>query len=503
MLELDDDAAGPGRPAIKVIGVGGGGGNAVNTMIEGGIEGVDFIVANTDGQVLETSMAGTKVHLGRNLTKGLGAGANPEVGKAAALEDASRVAEALSGADMVFVTAGMGGGTGTGAAPVIAQVARDLGALTVGVVTKPFMFEGSQRKKKALQGISELAKSVDALIIIPNDRLVSIAGMKTTLKEAFAMVDNVCLNAVRGISDLVIAPGLINVDFADVRTIMTGMGRALMGTGRGHGDKRAVEAAQAAISSPLLEDVSINGATGILLNITGGPDLTLAEMNEACSLIAEAADPDANIIFGSVIDAHAGDEVRITVIATGFQTRDAAQMGPTMGRSMVGARGGMRADQMALPMQPTMYAQAPVGPPAGYVPVAPAAANVPPWAQPTAAAPRGYAVAPGRQVEGSAEPGFYDEFFESPDYGTAPAPAGASSQPTAPGGFGVATAPEWTPAERPIIRPPVSQQAVATAAPPGPPQRRQMAARPADELGVEESEFDKPTYLRRGIFAPE
>ena len=361
MLEFDDEAAGPGRPNIKVIGVGGGGGNSVNTMIEGGIEGVDFIVANTDCQVLETSMAGTKVHLGRNLTKGLGAGANPEVGKAAALEDASRVAEALQGADMVFVTAGMGGGTGTGAAPIIAQVARDLGALTVGVVTKPFAFEGSQRKKKAMGGIAELATAVDALIVIPNDRLVSIAGMKTTLKEAFAMVDNVCLNAVRGISDLVIAPGLINVDFADVRTIMTGMGRALMGTGRGQGDKRAVEAAQQAISSPLLEDVAINGATGILLNITGGPDLTLAEMNEACSLIAEAADPDANIIFGSVIDPHAGDEVRITVIATGFQTRDSVQPGSgqhAMGRSMVGARGG-RENQMALPMQPTAYAQAP------------------------------------------------------------------------------------------------------------------------------------------------
>ena len=268
--------------------------------------------------MLEASLAGTKVHLGRNLTKGLGAGANPEIGRAAALEDAQRVAETLTGADMVFVTAGMGGGTGTGAAPVIAQVARDLGALTVGVVTKPFAFEGSQRKKKASVGINELGKAVDALIIIPNDRLVSLAGMKMTLKDAFGMVDNVCLNAVRGISDLVIAPGLINVDFADVRTIMTGMGRALMGTGYGTGDKRAIEAAQQAISSPLLEDVSINGATGILLNITGGPDLTLAEMNEACSLIAEAADPEANIIFGSVIDAHAGDEVRITVIATGF-----------------------------------------------------------------------------------------------------------------------------------------------------------------------------------------
>src|SRR5262245_42545170 len=356
MLEFDDEAQSPGRPVIKVIGVGGGGGNSVNTMIEAGVEGVDFICANTDCQVLEASIAGVKVHLGKNLTRGLGAGANPEIGRAAALEDASRVAEALQGADMVFVTAGMGGGTGTGAAPVIAQVARDLGALTVGVVTKPFAFEGSQRKKKAVAGINELAKAVDALIVIPNDRLVSLAGVKTTLKEAFAMIDNVCLNAVRGISDLVIAPGLINVDFADVRTIMTGMGRALMGTGRGSGDKRAVEAAQQAISSPLLEDVSINGATGILLNITGGPDLTLSEMNEACSLIAEAADPDANIIFGSVIDAHAGDQVRITVIATGFNGHATEQPAPTVGRGAARGHGREahgRENQMALPMQPT------------------------------------------------------------------------------------------------------------------------------------------------------
>src|SRR5205085_3203456 len=278
-------------------------------------------------------------------------GANPEIGRAAALEDAQRVAETLAGADMVFVTAGMGGGTGTGAAPVIAQVARDLGALTVGVVTKPFAFEGSQRKKKAAIGINELGKAVDALIIIPNDRLVSLAGMKMTLKDAFGMVDNVCLNAVRGISDLVIAPGLINVDFADVRTIMTGMGRALMGTGYGTGDKRAIEAAQQAISSPLLEDVSINGATGILLDITGGPDLTLAEMNEACSLIAEAADPDANIIFGSVIDANAGDQVRITVIATGFQSRQAEHPTPhSPGTRASGVR--RTVDQMSLPMSP-------------------------------------------------------------------------------------------------------------------------------------------------------
>src|SRR3954453_1413402 len=329
MLEFaDDEIAGP---KIKVVGGGGGGGNAVNTMIEAGIQGVDFIAANTDSQVLDTKQAPIKIQIGKGLTKGLGAGANPGIGAAAAIEDAGRLAELLTGADMVFVTAGMGGGTGTGAAPVIAQVARDMGALTVGVVTKPFAFEGLQRKKKANAGIEALAKAVDALIVITNDRLVALAGMKMSLRESFAMVDNVCLNAVRGISDLVMVPGLINVDFADVRTIMTGMGRALMGSGRGTGDKRAIEAAEMAINSPLLEDVSINGATGILVNITGGADLTLAEVNEACSLVQEAADPDCNIIFGSVIDANMGDEVRITVIATGFQMREAAAVQPPAG----------------------------------------------------------------------------------------------------------------------------------------------------------------------------
>ncbi|HVZ87113.1 MAG TPA: cell division protein FtsZ [Polyangia bacterium] len=474
MLEFDDEAQGPGRPVIKVIGVGGGGGNALNTMIEAGVEGVDFIVANTDGQVLEASLAGIKVHLGRNLTKGLGAGANPEIGRAAALEDASRVAEALTGADMVFVTAGMGGGTGTGAAPVIAQIARDVGALTVGVVTKPFLFEGSQRKKKAAAGIAELSKAVDALIVIPNDRLVSLAGMKMTLKDAFAMVDNVCVNAVRGISDLVIAPGLINVDFADVRTIMTGMGRALMGTGIGHGDKRAVEAAQQAISSPLLEDVSINGATGILLNITGGPDLTLAEMNEACSLIAEAADPDANIIFGSVIDAHAGDQVRITVIATGFQSHVQDHPAPSVGRPAARGRDG----QMALPMQQTVAVQAPVS----------SAQPTAPYPIATAQTPRGGYMAPAPRVE-AGEAVNVDDFYlnmeQVPPSAAVAAPSGS----------------EWTPPERPIIRPQAS-------APGSAPLVRRASAqvpaqRPADELGVEESEFDKPTYLRRGLYAPE
>jgi len=357
MLQFAEEVFGP---KIKVVGVGGGGGNSVNTMIDAGIQGVDFIASNTDCQVLDTNQAPVKIQLGRSLTKGLGAGANPEIGCAAALEDASRIAEVLAGADMVFVTAGMGGGTGTGAAPVIAQVARDMGALTVGVVTKPFAFEGLQRKKKANTGISELAKAVDALIVIPNDRLVALAGHKLTLRESFAMVDNVCLNAVRGISDLVMVPGLINVDFADVRTIMTGMGRALMGSGKGTGDKRAIDAAQMAINSPLLEDISINGATEILVNITGGPDLTLAEVNEACSLVQEAADPDCNIIFGSVIDANFGDEVRITVIATGFQMRESAEIKPP---AVVHSRPVRRTDnQMALPMQPqpVAYGSAPV-----------------------------------------------------------------------------------------------------------------------------------------------
>ena len=488
MLEFDDEAQGPGRPIIKVIGVGGGGGNAVNTMIEAGVEGVDFICANTDCQVLEASLAGTKVHLGRNLTKGLGAGANPEIGRAAALEDAQRVAETLTGADMVFVTAGRGGGTGTGAAPVIAQVARDLGALTVGVVTKPFAFEGSQRKKKASVGINELGKAVDALIIIPNDRLVSLAGMKMTLKDAFGMVDNVCLNAVRGISDLVIAPGLINVDFADVRTIMTGMGRALMGTGHGKGDKRAIEAAQQAISSPLLEDVSINGATGILLNITGGPDLTLAEMNEACSLIAEAADPEANIIFGSVIDAHAGDEVRITVIATGFNSHAHEQPAPSAGRGTARGREG----QMALPMQasremaqaPTMMVQAP---------------SHSPWGQVSTPTPRGgYAApapAPRAPVPTEAETINLDEFYSSMSE-VPPAAMGAIPASAQPNG------PEWTPSER-QERPVVRAQGANTIPAGGRRSSQMQSPRPADELGVEESEFDKPTYLRRGLYAPE
>jgi cell division protein FtsZ len=303
---------------IKVIGIGGGGGNAVNTMIGGKLSGVDFMVANTDAQSLEASQAPLRIQLGSMVTKGLGAGANPEIGRRAALEDQEQIREYLEGSDMIFLTAGMGGGTGTGGAPVIARVARDVGALTVGVVTKPFIFEGKKRMRQAEDGIEELKQSVDTLIVIPNQRLLSIAAKTTTMLEAFHKADDVLLQAVRGISDLIITPGLINLDFADVRTVMAEMGLALMGAAAATGENRAIEAAQRAISSPLLEDISIQGARGVLINITGGPDLCLHEVNEAASMIQEEAHDDANIIFGAVIDESLTDEIRITVIATGF-----------------------------------------------------------------------------------------------------------------------------------------------------------------------------------------
>ncbi len=339
LLEFDEVQ----QARIVVIGVGGGGGNAVNTMISQNLDGVEFVCANTDCQALDANMAPMKIQLGSNITRGLGAGANPEVGKGSAMESIDRIREVITGADMVFVTAGMGGGTGTGAAPVIAQIAKETGALTVGVVTKPFLFEGKKRRRQAEEGILALEQSVDTLITIPNQRLLSVAGQTTTMLDAFRRADEVLLNAVQGISDLITVPGLINVDFADVRTIMSGMGRALMGTGRAKGDRRAIEAAQQAISSPLLEDISIDGATGILINITGGPDLTLFEVNEASSLIQEAAHEEANIIFGSVIDPNVKEEVRITVIATGF---DRAPVEDGVAR-----RPGRTAPQMHLPYE--------------------------------------------------------------------------------------------------------------------------------------------------------
>ena len=303
---------------IKVVGVGGAGGNAINTMIHSGLDGVEFIAANTDTQALSANAAALKIQLGTNLTRGLGAGATPEVGRKAALEDVQRIAESLQGADMVFVTAGMGGGTGTGAAPIIAQIARDQGALTVGVVTKPFQFEGRRRMKNALVGLEELRQSVDTIITIPNEKLLTVADDDMSMLEAFRRADDVLLQAVRGISDLIVRSGIINVDFADVRTIMSCTGKALMGTGYGRGAGRAMEAADVAVNSPLLDDISIAGATGILINFTAGPDVKLREVQEAARMVQESAHEDANIIFGLVTDPNMEDVVKVTVIATGF-----------------------------------------------------------------------------------------------------------------------------------------------------------------------------------------
>lgn len=304
---------------IKVIGCGGGGNNAVNRMIKEGLKNVEFISVNTDKQALMLSQASQKIQIGDKLTKGLGAGANPEIGQKAADESKDEISQAIKGADMVFITAGMGGGTGTGAAPVIAEIAKSMGILTVGVVTKPFPFEGRKRMLHAEMGIKNLKDRVDTLVTIPNERLLSIVDKKTTLMESFKFADDVLRQGVQGISDLITIPGLVNLDFADVRTIMIDKGLAHMGVGRGTGDNRAQEAAKQAISSPLLE-TSIVGATGILLNITGGQDLGLLEINEAAEIVQEAADPDANIIFGAVIDENIKDEIRITVVATGFES---------------------------------------------------------------------------------------------------------------------------------------------------------------------------------------
>lgn len=320
MFDIADNANLPAGARIKVIGVGGGGCNAVNTMIRSGLTGVEYIVANTDSQALNASLASIKIQLGGNITKGLGAGANPEVGRKAAIEDYERLSEVIDGADMVFVTAGMGGGTGTGAAPVIAKLAREMGALTVGVVTKPFAFEGKKRSRQADEGIRSLEESVDSLICIPNQRLLQLAGENLSLVDTFKAADDVLLNAVQGISDLINNTGLINADFADVSTVMTNKGLSLMGTGMATGPDRALKAAKMAISSPLLEDVSIEGSTGIIINITGNSSLSLNETNQAVSLIMEAADEDAEIIFGTVIDDSMGENVKVTVIATGLQT---------------------------------------------------------------------------------------------------------------------------------------------------------------------------------------
>ncbi len=318
----------PRGASIKVIGIGGGGCNAVNRMIESGIEGVEFIAANTDLQALRLCYAPIKVQLGSKLTKGLGAGANPEIGRQAALEDTEKVIDLLEGADMVFVTAGLGGGTGSGGAPIVASLATELDALTVAVVTRPFSFEGRRRASQAEQSLAELKDSADTVITIPNERLISTLPVGTSLSDAFRYADDVLRQAVQGISDLITVPGVINLDFADVKTIMTDMGMALMGTGVAEGESRAATAARKAISSPLLEDTSINGAQGVLINVSGSHDISLHEVNEASQIIQESAHPDANIIFGSVFDESLASKIKITVIATGFGRGSADEESP-------------------------------------------------------------------------------------------------------------------------------------------------------------------------------
>lgn len=328
---------------IRIVGIGGAGGNAINTMISAGLVGVDFIVANTDAQALQMNLAPTKVQLGSDLTKGLGAGANPEIGRRSTIESEEEIGEHLLGADMVFITAGMGGGTGTGGAPVVSRIAKEAGALTVGVVTKPFLFEGRRRMRQAEEGIRELKDNVDTLISIPNQRLLAVASRSQPLLEAFHKADEVLLQAVRGISDLITVGGLINLDFADVRTIMAEMGMAIMGAATANGETRAEEASRRAIASPLLEDISIRGAKGVLINVTGGPSLTLHEVNEAATLIQDEADEEANIIFGAVIDESMGEDLSITVIATGFGKAEAEQPPKDAHRSTLSSmRGGLR-----------------------------------------------------------------------------------------------------------------------------------------------------------------
>ena len=322
-LMLDEERRAGAR--IKVIGVGGGGGNAVCRMVRAGFEGVEFIVANTDLQALQANPAPVKLQIGAKLTQGLGAGADPNVGRQAALEDTDKLIQALDGADMVFVTTGLGGGTGTGAAPVIASLASELGALTIAVVTKPFRFEGRKRQAQAEAGIDSLRECVDTVITIPNERLLTIIDRHTSLNDAFCTADDVLRQAIQGISDLILVPGLINLDFADVKTIMAGMGIAMMGTGIAEGDDRALEAAKRAISSPLLEGASVDGARGVIINVTGGPDLSLIEVSEASTIIQEAAHEDANIIFGAVVDPQLEGRVKITVIATGFDRVSASR----------------------------------------------------------------------------------------------------------------------------------------------------------------------------------
>ncbi len=419
MFEIEKAVQGGAK--IKVVGVGGSGCNAVNTMIRSGLSGVEFITANTDRQALEASLATVKLAMGQELTKGLGAGANPEVGRKAALEDYAKISEILAGADMVFITAGMGGGTGTGAAPVFAKIAKEIGALTVGVVTKPFMFEGKKRAKHAEQGLANLRENVDSLIMIPNQRLLALAGNTLSMIDAFRKADDVLLNAVQGISDLINTHGMVNCDFADVRTIMKSQGLALMGIGFGEGEHRAIEAATNAISSPLLEDISIEGATGIIMNITGSPDMTIHEVNEATTLISESAHEDAEIIFGTVIDESLQGKMKITVIATGVGAEFHRSHGVQVpANAPIAAQQPMAQQPVAAPMMaaPSVMAQAPVAA-ASEAPVVSPVLTTPP-------APTPQMLAEAKRLLQS-DDSEMESFVEPSAPGLSSAPAGAAS----------------------------------------------------------------------------
>ncbi len=428
---------------IKVVGVGGGGNNAITTMIDGGLQGVEFVVANTDRQVLASHKASRKINLGSELTKGLGAGANPEIGKRSAIESYNDIVEALEGADMVFVTAGMGGGTGTGAAPIVAKIARELGALTIGVVTRPFLFEGKKRMRNADSGIAELRENVDTLIVIPNQKLLSVSNDRTTLVDSFKRADEVLLHAVKGISDLINVRGYINLDFADIRTVMAAKGMAIMGTGRARGENRAVEAATAAISSPLLENISIDGATGIVVNISGA-DLLMNEVNEATTLITEAAHESAEVIFGAVIDESLGDEIQITVIATGFGLDPAVMQANEHLAQMQALQHQVRSSQQMNAMATSHMPAAPAPQPA-YMPSNQMPAQAPhqamPHVQPTSwpTMPQPGAYAPQHAGAGV-----------TPNFPMNPPPAAEYAQPIAPAGS-VMTAP--APVPSPMMNP--------------------------------------------------
>lgn len=494
MFELEEN---PNFGAsIKVVGVGGGGSNAVETMIASGMRGVDFIVANTDHQAILANKAEGKIQLGKDLTRGLGAGANPEIGRRAAIESYNEIVEQLEGSDMVFVTAGMGGGTGTGGAPVVAKIAKELGALTIGVVTKPFNFEGKKRNRHAEQGIDELRANVDTLIVIPNQKLLTVSAEKTPLLETFKKADNVLLHAVQGISDLINIRGLINLDFADIRTVMANKGMALMGTGRASGENRAIEAATNAISSPLLENVSIDGAMGIIINVTGGPDLSLYEVNEASTLITEAADENAEIIFGAVIDENLTDEVRVTVIATGFnqEAKDAMSNQYNQIKAMAEAQSFLQGQTQSFQAAPAPAPQQYTYQPAVEITTQPAPQQpaAPVFQQPVAELMPAPAATGMETTPAAAEP--TPEIFEAP-----------VSEPVAPVTAPEAQAAEEAPAEEDNMLPKDKLLAKARAYREKQMQEAGLAPKKFEQMNFEDLEknpIEKARQMARGVTSP-